>query len=636
MQSPSVPGPEQPFGDLTILLRTRAGHEGPTGLEADRHYLLVFEQESSWVFQLPTGGAVVIGRGDEAGLRLHNSSVSRRHASIELADRLTRVVDLGSQNGTLVNGERIAAPRPLVSGDTLSIGSVTLIYHASSRPAARPALLDLGELRARSADELERALAYQRPLVVLAIGLPRPPVDPVQVIDALAGELRLMDAVSWAAADTLLLVLPEIARQEVAERAARIHAALPASRIGFASCPEDGCDVDTLLAAARSAAVGAAPGTPEAATASFRTLEMGDRAVIIADPAMARLYQLVERLAASELPVLVCGETGTGKELAVWALHQMSPRRLQPLVTLNCAAIQDTLVESELFGYERGAFSGAVTAKRGLLESANGGTVFLDEIGDLPAAAQAKLLRVLETKRALRLGDVRERAIDIRVVGATNRDLAREVSAGRFRQDLFFRLSGATLWLPPLRDRPRELPLLAHRFLRDACARGGRPPMSIAPATLRRLLAFPWPGNVRELKNVMEYLAAAIADPLVQPWHLDERLGPAPLPAAAPERAARPPVIIETIDVDGDDDGEDGDRDEVTEPIAVDLQAAARPPRFRPLAEEVRDLERDRIRAALSAAGGNQRLAAELLAMPLRTFVFKLRQYGLRRSDDHF
>jgi two-component system, NtrC family, response regulator AtoC len=348
---------------------------------------------------------------------------------------------------------------------------------------------------------------------------------------------------------------------------------------------------------------------------------------------MARLYQLVERLAQSDLPVLVCGETGTGKELAVYALHQMSRRRGQPLVTLNCAAIQDTLVESELFGYERGAFSGAVATKRGLLESASGGTVFLDEIGELPAAAQAKLLRALETRRALRLGDLRERPIDIRVVGATNRDLAAEVAAGRFRQDLFFRLSGATLWLPPLRDRPRELPILAHRFLREACQRGGRPPMTISPAALRRLLGFPWPGNVRELKNVMEYLAAAIAEPMIEPRHLDERLGP-PAPAAPPAaRAHVPPVLVETVDVAGDDDGDDPmERDEVTEPISVDV--GARPRRFRPLAEEIRDLERSRISAALAAAGGNQRLAAELLSMPLRTFVFKLRQYGLRRSDD--
>jgi len=201
---------------------------------------------------------------------------------------------------------------------------------------------------------------------------------------------------------------------------------------------------------------------------SVRTIEVGDRSVVIADPAMARMYQLLERLAVSELPVLVCGETGTGKEVAAGALHQFSHRSERPLVSLNCAAIQENLVESELFGYERGAFSGAIAAKPGLLEVASGGTVFLDEIGDLPAAVQAKLLRVIETKRVLRLGDVRERTIDIRVIAATNRDLVKDVVAGRFRRDLYFRLSGATLWLPPLRDRPRELPILAEMFLHDA------------------------------------------------------------------------------------------------------------------------------------------------------------------------
>jgi len=214
------------------------------------------------------------------------------------------------------------------------------------------------------------------------------------------------------------------------------------------------------------------------------------------------------------------------------------------------------------------------------------------------------LLRVLETKRVLRLGDVRERAIDIRIVAATNRDLSKDVATGRFRQDLFFRLSGATLWIPPLRDRPRELPLLAQKFLRDACEQSGRPPLALSSAALRRLLAFPWPGNVRELRNVMEYLAAAVADSVVEPWHLDERLArnESAFDAFEPEPEATPPP--------------------------------ADAPPFRPLAEEIRELERARISAALAAANGNQRTAARMLAMPLRTFVFKLRHYGMRRADE--
>jgi transcriptional regulator with GAF, ATPase, and Fis domain len=438
---------------------------------SSHHYVLVFERElSTRVFQLPANGTIVIGRGEGASLQLRDGSVSRRHAQITQLDGRAELTDLDSQNGTTVNRERVTTARALVSGDTIAIGAVTLVYHSSATRDSTPIYSD-----------------------------------------------------------------------------------------------RDG----------------------------VRTIVVGDRNVVIADAAMAKLYELLERLAGSELPVLVCGETGTGKEVAATTLHQLSRRSARPLVSLNCAAIQENLVESELFGYERGAFSGAVATKPGLLESASGGTVFLDEIGDLPAAVQAKLLRVIETKRVLRLGDVRERAIDIRIIAATNRDLVEDVVAGTFRRDLFFRLSGATVWLPPLRDRPRELPILADMFLRDACRQQGRRTMQLSEATYRQLAAMQWPGNVRELKHLMEYLAAAITDDVVEPHHLEQRV-----------RVERAPIEAPALT------------------------------QFRPLADEIRELEQSRITAALTAASGNQRVAAQLLAMPLRTFVFKLKQYGLRRIDE--
>jgi two-component system, NtrC family, response regulator AtoC len=594
---------ENPVGELTTIIGLGPPH--PDVSRPANDYLLVFEEESSRVVPVPASGTMVLGRAEDATVRLLDVSVSRRHAAISRLTGLAHVSDLDSQNGTLVNGDRIAEPRSLVSGDVITVGGVTLIYHSSASPATGKGALDLAQLRQRAAEELERALVYQRPLTVAAIALREPASDAAAIVEAVAGELRRMDAVAWAAPDTLLLVLPEVDSDEAAARGEGVIDAIAAliggARIGVASCPVDGCDIDTLFAAARASAAQASPGVIEGGGRSYRTLDLGDRVAIVADPAMARLYQLVERLASSDLPVMVCGETGTGKELAACALHQLSRRSGQPLVSVNCAAIQDTLVESELFGYERGAFSGAVASKPGLLETGSGGTVFLDEIGDLPPAAQAKLLRVLETKRILRLGDVRERAIDIRILAATNRDLSKDVATGRFRQDLFFRLSGATLWIPPLRDRPRELPILAQKFLRDACEQSGRPPLALSPAALRRLLAFRWPGNVRELRNVMEYLAAAVADPVVEPWHLDERLARSDT-AFEPEAEATPPP--------------------------------ADAPPFRPLAEEIRELERTRISAALAAANGNQRTAARMLAMPLRTFVFKLRHYGMRRTDE--
>ena len=454
-----------------------------------RHYLLVFERDlSSRVFPLPANGTITLGRGDDASLQLRDTSVSRRHARITHVDGRGQIDDLDSQNGTRVNREPVTAARPLVSGDTITVGSVTLVYHSSVVRAESVPPRDLGETR---------------------------------------------------------------------------------------------------------------------------TLDLGDRTVVIADPAMERMYELLERLATSELPVLVTGETGTGKELAARSLHQLSRRNGRPLVSLNCAAIQETLVESELFGHERGAFSGATAAKPGLLETANGGTVFLDEIGELPATLQAKLLRVIETKRVMRLGDVRERTIDIRLVAATNRDLAQDVLAGQFRRDLFFRLSGATLWLPPLRDRPRELPLLANMFLRDACRQQERSAMRLSAAAHARLLTMPWPGNVRELKHLMEYVAATVDAAVVEPDDLIAPLHGTPPPQQdASPRAETPPIEH------------------------IDDHAPRGPAQFRPLAEEIRELEQTRIHAALDAARGNQRVAAQLLAMPLRTFVHKLRHYGLRRIDD--
>jgi two-component system response regulator AtoC len=358
------------------------------------------------------------------------------------------------------------------------------------------------------------------------------------------------------------------------------------------------------VASARAAAAGPGAERVSAAARAYEEIVLGERVAIVADPAMSRLYELIRRLAGSQLPVLVGGETGTGKELAASAVHYFSPRRARPLVTVNCAAIAESLLEGELFGWERGAFSGAHAARAGLLESADGGTVFLDEIGELSANAQAKLLRVLESQRVLRVGDTRERPIDLRVVAASNRQLEDEVAAGRFRQDLYFRLSGARLWLPPLRDRPRELPILAVRFLADACQRLARPPLVITDEAMRRLVAYAWPGNVRELKNLMDYFAATVELEAVVLEHLPPAIAAVGRRLAPEEPAAR----AETV----------------TRPGA----------RFRAIDEEIRELEKSRMAQALAATGGNQKRAAELISMPRRTFVTKLKEYGLGRGDE--
>ena len=462
-----------PYGDTTLSLSTRSLLLQP-GLTWS---LLVVERGSSCMVPLPSGGEVVVGRGNEADLLVDDRSVSRRHARIRVEAGSVSVADLDSRNGVRVNGAPCIGERALEAGDVVAIGDVTLILR------------------------------------------------------------------------------------------------------GVREAP-------TLRDAERS---GADP-------AGLVTLTLGEREIVLADGAMVRLFSLIERLAASDVPVLVVGETGTGKEHAAYAVHHGSARRAAPFVAVNCAAIPDSLFESEFFGHEKGAFSGAHTARIGLFERAAGGTLFLDELGELSAGAQAKLLRVLEGGRFSRVGDTRERKADVRVVAATNRDLGVEAREKRFRHDLYYRLTSAVVLIPPLRERPADVPVLARRFLAAARLRAGKAPLTIAPAAMLALARHTWPGNVRELKNAMEFVAAAVTDGVVEQESLPATLAVAAVASAPETRAPTTPM--------------------------------------RPLAEEVSELERRRIEEALVVAGGVKSRAAQLISMPERTFRHKLRQYGIGRESE--
>src|SRR5262249_46551991 len=243
--------------------------------------------------------------------------------------------------------------------------------------------------------------------------------------------------------------------------------------------------------------------------------------VVVEDEAMRQLHRLGAMVAQGNINVLITGETGTGKEILARSLHRQSPRASAPFVGINCAALPETLFESELFGYERGAFTGATQPKSGLLESANGGTVFLDEIGELPLAGQAKLLRAIEQREVTRVGGLQSRPIDVRFVAATNRRLEDRVAAGEFREDPFYRPNAVTLSGPPLRERTREIVPLARRFLAEARSALRRPDVGIDPTAIDCLIRHPWPGNVRQLRNVMERAALLCVGDLVTA----ERLG---------------------------------------------------------------------------------------------------------------
>jgi DNA-binding NtrC family response regulator len=310
--------------------------------------------------------------------------------------------------------------------------------------------------------------------------------------------------------------------------------------------------------------------------------------------AMRRVFEVIRKVAETDLTVLIRGESGTGKELVAEALHQHSTRARGPFVAVNCAAISRELVESELFGHEKGAFTGADARRKGRFESASGGTIFLDEIGDMAPETQAKVLRVLQERRFERVGGTAPVEVDVRVLAATHRDLEGDVRRGRFREDLYYRLKVVEIEIPPLRERPEDVPALVDRFLADLAERLDRPRKSIRPEALARLAACPWPGNVRELRNVVEQAAVLAAGDALE--EADLRL---------PDAEAGPP----------------GDA------LAPGLPFAEAKRRT------VLDFERRYLLDALRRHGGNISRAAAAVGMVRQSLQQKIRELGLRDAE---
>ena len=307
---------------------------------------------------------------------------------------------------------------------------------------------------------------------------------------------------------------------------------------------------------------------------------------------MLAVFKMIETVARTTSTILLTGESGTGKGLVAQAIHFHSLRREKPMVALNCGALPEALLESELFGHMRGSFTGADSNKKGLLEVAERGTIFLDEIGEMSAVMQVKLLRVLQERRFRRVGGLEELQADIRVIAATNQDLTRLVAEGRFREDLFYRINVIPIALPPLRDRREDIPLMADHFLAKYAEQMGKHISGVSHAAMQWLVQYDWPGNIRELENVIERAVALEATPTILPDSL-----PASIRGEAPRPAARTDALPDS---------------------GFDLEA------------HVKEIERGYLAQALQRAGGVQVRAAELLGMSFRSFRYYVKKYNLR------
>jgi DNA-binding NtrC family response regulator len=552
-------------------------------------HVLVISPEIFTSLPLPESGSLVIGRSPRSDVLVEDPLASRQHARLHIGPTLA-IEDLNSANGTRVRDALIESGKPvtITPGEAVGIGSTVLIVQHSRWTAGPRRLWSHGHFENRLKDECARGQPGTK-FALLRIHL-EGGVSWTRVFPVLSRTIQSPHLFATYGPNEYEALLLE-QNAEAAERLVEMlwadlrHSQLT-GRIGMAWYPRDGRTADALLGRANallkpSPAKVTMPG-PHAPSA-----------------AMQRVHDMAARAATANINILLLGETGVGKEVMAQMIHRLSPRAGKPIVSLNCGGLTESLIETELFGHEKGAFTGATQSRPGLLETADGGTVFLDEIGEMPLKLQAALLRVIETREVLPVGGRRPRTIDVRFIAATNRDLETESQRGSFRQDLFFRLNGISLSIPPLRERRSEIVELARIFVAQACQESGRPPLTLSAEVRAALEAYSWPGNIRELKNVMERAVVLTDGPEIGCAQLPlEKMGP---PEEIIEGAAEPAPSPDRIEVTG----------------KTDLRA----------------IERQRIIEALAACAGNQSRAAKLLNMPRRTFISKLDLYEIPRPQ---
>ena len=549
---------------------------------------------SGQVFPLAAGDAT-LGRDADNDICVPDLAISRRHCVFTRDAAGWRVRDLGSSNGTFVNSLQ-ARDQLLAEGDQVTAGASVLLYvHGSTLgppafdldeqdpiPTTRldpaqiaylrtdagprstnPAKTGAGEAALRllvaigtTLNAIRDEAALRRALLDLLFAAV--PAGEGAILEAGRGEQLLVQASRTPAGEGPVHVIAATVRRAMSEGVGVLCAGAPQSHLAVPIGVRGRCFGAIYLATRRDVAftddhLQLVTAAGQICAVSFENVrhlaalereadrlraDLHETTGLIGDtPAMEHVSAKIRKVARADTTVLITGETGTGKELAAREIHLHSSRARRPFVAVNCAALTETLLESELFGHERGAFTGAVAQKKGRIELADGGTLFLDEIGELAPALQSKLLRVLQEREFERVGGTRPIKVDIRLLSATNRDLAAEAAAGRFRPDLYFRLKVVTVDLPPLRERRDDLDALADHFIRLHAHKGDRPVTGLSPAAQQCIREYDWPGNVRELENAIEHAIVLGTTGTILPEDLPETILDAASGAAAADEA---------------------------------------------------------------------------------------------------
>jgi DNA-binding NtrC family response regulator len=643
-----VGGQDPADEDDTSTIQSSVGVTAPLGL-------VVSADGAFTTHPLPDRGELTVGRSRTCDVVIDHSSVSRQHAVVIIEGEQVWVVDQGSSNGTTLRGRRIApgeriAVRP---GDSFEVGHAVLLLRRIESGAPPRRVWPHSYFEARVEEEAARSLRSGRPFSLMRLSLAKQ--GPAGLLEDVFGVcLRAPDVVALYAPGELEVLLVETAAHQadaVAERViGRFSEAGATVRVGLVCFPDHARSAAELMAAAHASV------RPRGRAGSESEIVVGSDAA-----PMRRLRRLIDQVAPGMISVLILGETGVGKEVCAESIHRASPRAQKTFLQLNCAALPESLLESELFGHERGAFTGAVASKPGLIESADGGTVFLDEVGEMPLGVQAKLLRVLDSRQVMRVGGRSAKTVDVRFVAATNRNLEAEAQAGRFRSDLYYRLAGVVLEIPPLRQRVDEIVPLAEGFLARVAAEAGRPAPAISAEARTALRRYAWPGNIRELRNVIERAFLLCEGGPVETHHLPtDRMVTSVRPSAlfggsgefdapnatvplsritATELATIPDGHLNAADAFAVASGASvGTPSAQASAAAVARSGAATIPP--PLRESMADLEKQRILDALAQCGGNQSAAAKLLGISRGTLIARLEAWGVARprkrtsSDD--